>query len=83
MSANYPGVTVERKEGLARYQAVELAVTDLPGTYSLTAFSPEEMVARDFLLKDKPDVVVNVVDASNIERHLYLTVQLIEPACRS
>jgi len=75
---NYPGVTVERKEGLARHNGSQIAVTDLPGTYSLTAWSPEELVARDVLFKERPDVVINVVDATNIERSLYLTVQLME-----
>ena len=51
---------------------------DLPGTYSLTAYSPEEIIARDFIIQDKPDLVINVVDATNLERNLYLTVQLLE-----
>ncbi len=75
---NYPGVTVEKKEGRCRTNGVQLTVVDLPGTYSLTAYSTEEIVARDFVIKDKPDVVVDVVDASNLERNLYLAVQLIE-----
>ena len=76
--ANYPGVTVEKKQGVCRYQDHEIVVVDLPGTYSLTAYSMEELVARRFILEDKPDVVVDVVDASNIERNLYLGTQLIE-----
>jgi len=75
---NYPGVTVEKKEGLCRHRGVRMRVVDLPGTYSLTAFSIEEIVARDFLIEEKPDVVVDVVDASNLERNLYLATQLIE-----
>ena len=75
---NYPGVTVERKDGLCRHGGVEIEVVDLPGTYSLTAYSVEELVARDFLVDEKPDVVVNIIDASNIERNLYLSVQLME-----
>jgi len=76
--ANYPGVTVEKKEGLARRDGVEITVIDLPGTYSLTAYSLEEIVARNFLVDEKPDAVINIIDASNLERNLYLTVQLME-----
>ena len=76
--ANYPGVTVEKKQGSCRYQGHEIVVVDLPGTYSLTAYSMEELVARRFILEDKPDVVVDVVDASNMERNLYLGTQLME-----
>jgi ferrous iron transport protein B len=76
--ANYPGVTVETKEGTCTYGGRRLKVVDLPGTYSLTAYSAEELIARDYLLDEKPDVVVDVVDASNVERHLYLATQLIE-----
>ncbi len=75
---NYPGVTVEKKEGFCRYQDYELDIIDLPGTYSLTAYSTEEVVSRNFIIEQKPDVVVDVVDASNIERNLYLAVQLME-----
>ncbi len=75
---NYPGVTVEKKEGLCRYKEYEMTVVDLPGTYSLTAYSIEELVARNFIIDEQPDVVVDVVDASNIERNLYLATQLIE-----
>ena len=75
---NYPGVTVEKKEGVCRHGDVTLNVVDLPGTYSLTAYSVEEVVARNFVIDEKPDVVVDVVDASNLERNLYLAVQLIE-----
>lgn len=75
---NYPGVTVEWKEGLRRTPQADIHFIDLPGTYSLTAYSEEELVARDYLLSDRPDVVVDVVDASNLERNLYLTTELIE-----
>lgn len=75
---NWPGVTVEKKEGKVRYNDREYNVVDLPGTYSLGAFSEDEIVARDFILKGNPDIVINVVDATNIERNLYLTAQLIE-----
>ena len=78
--ANYPGVTVEKKQGFCKYKDHEIVVVDLPGTYSLTAYSMEELVARRFILEEKPDVVVDVVDASNIERNLYLGTQLIEMA---
>jgi len=75
---NWPGVTVEKKEGSAKYGNYEIKLVDLPGTYSLSAYSIEEIVARDFIVKEKPDVVINVVDSSNLERNLYLTTQLVE-----
>lgn len=75
---NWPGVTVEKKEGHAARNGRRIRVVDLPGTYSLSAFSPEEIVARDYILNEKPHVVVDVVDASSLERNLYLAVQLIE-----
>ncbi len=75
---NWAGVTVEQKEGKVNYGEYEIRVVDLPGTYSLTAYSIEEIVARDFIIKEKPDVVVNIIDSSNLERNLYLTTQLIE-----
>jgi ferrous iron transport protein B len=75
---NYPGITVEKKEGYYLMDGLELRLVDLPGTYSLTAYSMEELVARDFLVQDRPGVVVNILDASNLERNLYLTVQLLE-----
>lgn len=76
--ANYPGVTVERKEGTCTHKGRRIHVIDLPGTYSLTPYSVEEVVARDVLTEERPDVVVDVVDASNLERNLYLTVQLVQ-----
>ncbi len=75
---NYPGVTVEVKEGFCRHGGYRIKVVDLPGTYSLSAYSMEEITARDFLLRQRPDVVVDIVDGSNLERNLYLTVQLKE-----
>jgi len=75
---NYPGVTVEKKEGIARFQDTTFTVVDLPGTYSLMAYSIEEIVARNFLIDEEPDAVVHIVDASNLERNLYLAVQLME-----
>ncbi len=79
---NWPGVTVEKKEGTVIHNGHRLRVVDLPGTYSLTAYSIEEIVARRFLVDDKPDVVVDIVDASNLERNLYLATQLIELGVR-
>ena len=76
--ANYPGVTVEKKYGEVEYKGYEIMVVDLPGIYSLTAYSLEEIVARDFIIDERPDLVVDIVDASNLERNLYLTVQLME-----
>ena len=75
---NYPGVTVERKEGTARINGNQAGIVDLPGTYSLTAYSLEELVARNYIIGQRPEVVINVVDAANLERNLYLTVQLLE-----
>lgn len=76
--ANWPGVTVEHKEGTVTRHGVKFRIIDLPGIYSLSAFSQEEIIARDFLLSNRVDVIVNVVDASNLERNLYLTTQLLE-----
>ncbi|GAB4422743.1 MAG: hypothetical protein Fur0044_20720 [Anaerolineae bacterium] len=75
---NWPGKTVEKKEGVFRYQGLTCHVVDLPGTYSLSAYSPEEVITRDYIVYERPDVVINVVDASNLERNLYLTTQLLE-----
>ncbi len=75
---NFPGVTVEYAEGTADFKGQEVKIIDLPGTYSLTAYSKDELVARDYILQERPDVIIDVVDASNLERNLYLTVQLFE-----
>ena len=75
---NYPGVTVEKKAGRCSRNGLEFEVVDLPGAYSLTAYSPEELIARQYLVEERPDAVVVVLDASNLERNLYLAVQLIE-----
>lgn len=75
---NYPGVTIEKREGFCRFQGKNLLVIDLPGTYSLTANALDELVARNVIINDKPDIIVNILDASNLERNLYLTVQLLE-----
>ncbi len=77
-TGNWPGKTVAKKEGDIFYEGKTINIVDLPGTYSLTAYSPEEIIARDFIIEERPDVVVNVVDATNLERNLYLTVQLLE-----
>lgn len=79
---NWPGKTVARKAGHYRWGDVRVEVIDLPGTYSLSAFSPEERIARDFIVSQHPDVVVNVLDASNLERNLYLTTQIMETGAR-
>ena len=75
---NYAGVTVEKKEGYTKFDGHELLFIDLPGTYSLTARSLDELVARNVIVNDNPDVIVNVLDASNLERNLYLAAQLLE-----
>ncbi len=74
---NWPGVTVERKEGKLKGHK-DITVQDLPGIYSLSPYSPEEIITRDYILNDKPDVIINIIDATNIERNLYLTTQLLE-----
>ena len=74
---NFPGVTVDRKSGAIRNNP-NTEVTDLPGIYSLSPYTSEEIVTRDFLIKEKPDGIINIVDATNIERNLYLTMQLME-----
>ena len=75
---NFSGVTVEKVEGFVKYKGYTFKITDLPGTYSLTAYSPEEVVAREFIIENKPDVVINVVDGSNLQRNLFFTTQLME-----
>jgi ferrous iron transport protein B len=75
---NWPGVTVERKEGVYHIGDTSVVIVDLPGIYSLSPYSEEEVVSRDYILNDKPDLIINIVDATNIERNLYLTSQLME-----
>ena len=75
---NYSGVTVDAKEGLFEYGGYHFRIVDLPGTYSLSAYSPEELYVRSHLVEEVPDVVINVVDASNLQRNLYLTTQIID-----
>ena len=75
---NYPGITVEKREGRLRVEDLEITVVDLPGTYSLTAYTQDELVARNFLVDTNPDAVVTVLDATNLERSLYLVLQILE-----
>ena len=79
---NWPGVTVEKKEGQVKRNGYDLTIIDLPGTYSLTPFSIEEIIARNFILDEHPDVVVDIIDSSNLERSLYLATQLRELDCK-
>lgn len=79
---NWPGVTVEKKEGKLKYKGKTLRIVDLPGTYSLSAYSEDEVVARDYLVKEKPHVVIDVVDGTNLERNMYLTTQIMEIGCK-
>jgi ferrous iron transport protein B len=78
VTGNWPGKTVERAEGTLHYKGHRIRVVDLPGTYSLSAYSLEEIVSRDYLAIEKPNIIINVVDASALERNLYLTLQLLE-----
>lgn len=75
---NYPGVTVEKKQGKIKFEDNELNIIDLPGIYSLSPYSQEEVVSRNYIIDENPEVIINIVDASNIERNLYLTTQLLE-----
>ena len=75
---NYSGVTVDAKEGRLEFEDYTFNIVDLPGTYSLSAYSPEELYVRKYIIENKPDVIINVVDSSNLERNLYLTAQLID-----
>ncbi len=75
---NYSGVTVDAKIGHATFEGYEFNIVDLPGTYSLSAYSPEELYVRKQIIENTPDVIINVIDASNLERNLYLTTQLID-----
>lgn len=79
---NYSGVTVDAKDGHFRYKDYRFNIVDLPGTYSLSCYSPEELYVRKYLSTDSPDVIVNVVDSSNLERNLFLTTELIDMDCR-
>ena len=75
---NWPGKTVAKKEGCYHDDGLCVELIDLPGTYSLSAYSPDEEVARDYIVLERPDVVVNVLDVTNLERNLYLTMQILE-----
>ncbi|MEG1886780.1 MAG: ferrous iron transport protein B [Oscillospiraceae bacterium] len=75
---NWPGVTVEKKEGEFKHNGLEVVMVDLPGVYSLSPYTPEEIVTRKYILESKPDLIINIVDATNLERNLYLTTQLVE-----
>jgi ferrous iron transport protein B len=75
---NWPGVTVEKKEAVFEYEGTRIKLVDLPGVYSLSPYTQEEIITRDYLVREMPDVIINVVDATNLERNLYLTVQLLE-----
>ena len=77
---NWPGVTIEKKVGLIKGTNYELI--DLPGIYSLSPYSREERISRDFIIEEKPDVIINIIDATSIERSLYLTTQLLELDCK-
>ena len=75
---NWPGVTVDKREGTYKKGDTPVDIVDLPGIYSLSPYTPEEVVARNFILEEHPDCVINIVDATNLERNLYLTTQLME-----
>ena len=75
---NWPGVTVDKREGVCKRCAEPVAIVDLPGIYSLSPYSPEEVIARSYILEEKPDCIIDIVDATNLERNLYLTTQLLE-----
>lgn len=75
---NWPGVTVEKKTATLKIDELMVNLVDLPGTYSLSPYTQEEVIARDFLVQEKPDLIIDVVDSTNLERNLYLTVQLLE-----
>ena len=75
---NWPGVTVDKKEGLYKKSERPISIVDLPGIYSLSPYTPEEVISRNYILDEKPDCVINIVDATNLERNLYLTTQIME-----
>lgn len=75
---NWPGVTVDKKEGLYKKLKEQISIIDLPGIYSLSPYTPEEVISRNFILEEKPDCIINIVDATNLERNLYLSTQLLE-----
>ncbi len=79
---NWPGVTVDKKEGTYKKDK-EIHIMDLPGTYSLSPYSAEEIIARDYIVKEKPSAVIDIVDGTSIERNLYLTLQILERSYRN
>ena len=79
---NWPGVTVEKKEGILKGRK-DVTITDLPGIYSLSPYTPEEVAARKYLVQERPDVILNIIDGTNLERNLYLTTQLLEQIGRA
>ena len=78
--ANYPGVTVDKKSGFFSYKDLDIEMVDLPGTYSFSSYSLEEKVAKRAVIEENPDLIINILDASNLKRNLYLTFQLLEIA---
>ena len=75
---NWPGVTVDKKEGIYKNEKESVSIIDLPGIYSLSPYTPEEVISRNYIIDEKPDCIINIVDATNLERNLYLTTQLME-----
>ena len=75
---NWPGVTVDKKEGTYKKCEEPISIVDLPGIYSLSPYTPEEVISRNYILDEKPDCVINIIDATNLERNLYLTTQILE-----
>ena len=75
---NWPGVTVDKREGVYKGGEISVNIVDLPGIYSLSPYTPEEVVSRNYILDEKPDGIINIIDATNLERNLYLTTQLLE-----
>ena len=75
---NWPGVTVDKREGVYKGNGYSVSIVDLPGIYSLSPYTPEEVISRNYVLEEHPDGIINIVDATNLERNLYLTTQLLE-----
>ena len=75
---NWPGVTVDKREGVYKSGEIKVNIVDLPGIYSLSPYTPEEVISRNFILDEHPDGIINIIDATNLERNLYLTTQLLE-----
>ena len=80
-TGNWPGVTVERKEGQYKKLGDSIDIIDLPGIYSLSPYTPEETISRNYIIQENPDLIINIVDATNLERNLYLTTQILETSC--